>query len=148
MHEEILIIAKKPSRGNNQKCFDYPCGQPAVIWAEVQAQKLRSGPRHLKVCGRGHLRPESGLPKTVGHKDFLEVLWESETVSANRVAAINPPINDTDPIRKFSIDPGIHTNLQNSAELSPGLAPRIFFIFAPLLREEGGGGFRGEGEFL
>ena len=30
-----------------------------------------------------------------------------------------------------------------------GLAPRIFFIFAPLLREEGGGGgVRGEGEFL
>ena len=31
---------------------------------------------------------------------------------------------------------------------SAGLAPRIFFIFAPLLREEGWGGFRGEGEVL
>ena len=27
-------------------------------------------------------------------------------MSANRVAAINPPIEDTDPIRKFSIDFG------------------------------------------
>ena len=33
-------------------------------------------------------------------------IWESETVAANRVAAINPPIDDTDSIRKFSIDPG------------------------------------------
>ena len=29
-----------------------------------------------------------------------------------------------------------------------GLAPRIFFIFAPLLREEGGGGAEGRGFFL
>ena len=28
-----------------------------------------------------------------------------------------------------------------------GLAPRIFFIFAPLLREEGGGGSEGRGNF-
>ena len=33
-------------------------------------------------------------------------------MAANRVAAID----DTDPIRKFSIDPGIYTNLQNPAE--------------------------------
>ena len=40
------------------------------------------------------------------------IFWESETVAANRVAAIDPPIDDTDPIRKFSIDPGSHTDLQ------------------------------------
>ena len=35
-------------------------------------------------------------------------------VSANRVAAINPPIDDTDPIRKFSIDPpGVTRTGQN-----------------------------------
>ena len=37
---------------------------------------------------------------------------------------------------------------RNTAQSLSGLAPRIFFIFAPLLREEGGGGLRGEGEFL
>ena len=40
-------------------------------------------------------------------------------VSANRVAAINPPIDDTDPIRNFSIDLGSHTDWQNPAEFSP-----------------------------
>ena len=41
-------------------------------------------------------------------------------VAANRVAAINPPIDNTEePIRKFSIDPGSHTDLQNPAELTP-----------------------------
>ena len=39
-------------------------------------------------------------------------------MSANRVAAINPPIDDTDPIRKFSIDPGSHTDWQKQAEFS------------------------------
>ena len=37
-------------------------------------------------------------------------------MSANRVAAINPPIDDTDPIRKFSIDPGSHTDWQKQGE--------------------------------
>ena len=46
-------------------------------------------------------------------------LWDSETVAANRVAAIHPPIDDTDPIWKFSFDPGRHTDLQNPAEFSP-----------------------------
>ena len=39
--------------------------------------------------------------------------------AANRVAAINPPIDDTDPIRKFSIDPGATRtgkNKQNSLQ--------------------------------
>ena len=36
----------------------------------------------------------------------------------NRVAAINPRIDDTDPIRKISIEPGSHTDPQNPAELS------------------------------
>ena len=40
------------------------------------------------------------------------------TVAANRVAAMNPPIDDTDPIGKFSIDPGSHADLQNPAEFS------------------------------
>ena len=39
-------------------------------------------------------------------------------MSANKVAAINPSINDTDPIRKFSIDPGGHTDWQKQAEFS------------------------------
>ena len=36
---------------------------------------------------------------------------------------------------------------EKSALNLTGLAPRIFFIFPPFLRE-GGGGVRGEGEFL
>ena len=58
-------------------------------------------------------------------------LWESETVAANRVAAINPPIDDTFPIRKFRIDPGIHTNLQNPAEFSPKGKPIRNFSIDP-----------------
>ena len=46
------------------------------------------------------------------------LLWELETVAANKVAAINPPVDDTDPTRKFSIDPRIHMDLQNPAEFS------------------------------
>ena len=39
-------------------------------------------------------------------------------MAANRVAAINPPIDDTDLIRKFSVDPGSHMGLPNLAESS------------------------------
>ena len=39
------------------------------------------------------------------HDEVLGCL-RSEMVAANLVAAINPPIDDMDPIRKFSIDPG------------------------------------------
>ena len=59
------------------------------------------------------------------------LVWESETVSANRVAAINPPIDDTDPIRKFSIDFGSHTDLQNAAEFSPQGKPIRNFSIDP-----------------
>ena len=52
-------------------------------------------------------------------------------VAANRVAAINPPIDDTDPIRKFSIDPGSHTDLQNPAEFSPKGKPIRNFSINP-----------------
>ena len=59
-------------------------------------------------------------------------IWESEKVAANRVAAINPPIDDTDPIRKFSIDPGIHKNLQNPVEFSKREAD-MEFQYRPLI---------------
>ena len=36
-------------------------------------------------------------------------------MSANRVAAINPPIHVTDPIRKFSIDPGMSHRLAKTS---------------------------------
>ena len=40
-------------------------------------------------------------------------------------------------------------HVHNVKLYSSGLAPRIFFIFAPLLREEGrGGGSEGSGESL
>ena len=54
-------------------------------------------------------------------------------VSANRVAAINPPIDDydTDPIRKFSIDSGSHTDWQNPAEFSPKGKPIRNFSIDP-----------------
>ena len=52
-------------------------------------------------------------------------------VSANRVAGINPPIDDTDPIRKFSIDPGSHTDWQNPAEFSPKGRPIRNFSIDP-----------------
>ena len=58
-------------------------------------------------------------------------ILESEMVAANRVAAINPPIDDADPIQKFSIDPGIHTNLQNPAEWSPKGKPIRNFSIDP-----------------
>ena len=50
---------------------------------------------------------------------LVPTVWESEMVTANRVAAVDPPIDDTDPIRKFSIDPGSHIDLQNPAKFSP-----------------------------
>ena len=62
---------------------------------------------------------------------LLHCLWESEMVSANRVAAINPPIDDTDPIRKFSIDSGSHTDWQNPAEFSPKGKPIRNFSIDP-----------------
>ena len=48
----------------------------------------------------------------IGDRKHLRTFRESETVAANRVTAINPPIDATDPIRKFSIDPGSHTDSQ------------------------------------
>ena len=42
-----------------------------------------------------------------------------------------PPIDDTDPIRKFSIDPGSHTDLQNPAEFSPKGKPIRNFSIDP-----------------
>ena len=53
-------------------------------------------------------------------------------VAANRVAAVNPPIDDTDPIRKFSIDPGGHTDLQTAAEFSPKGKPIRNFSIDPM----------------
>ena len=52
-------------------------------------------------------------------------------MSANRVAAINPPIDDTDPIRKFSIDSGSHTDWQKQAEFSPKGKPIRNFSINP-----------------
>ena len=53
-------------------------------------------------------------------------------MSANRVAAINPPIDDTDPIRKFSIDPRSHTDWQKQAEFSPKGKPIRNFSIDPI----------------
>ena len=54
-------------------------------------------------------------------------------VSANRVAAINPPIDDTDPIRKFGycIDPGAARTGKNTAEFSPKGKPIRNFSIDP-----------------
>ena len=65
----------------------------------------------------------------------MATLWESEMVAANRVAAINPPIDDTDPIRNFSIDPGSHTDWQNQAEFSPKGRPIRNFSIDPHRRD-------------
>ena len=40
-------------------------------------------------------------------------------MAANRVVAINSPIDDTDPIRKFNVDPGSQMDKHNPAEFSP-----------------------------
>ena len=48
----------------------------------------------------------------------VAALWASETGAANRVAAINPPIDDTDPMRKFSIDRKLHGLAKPSKILS------------------------------
>ena len=58
-------------------------------------------------------------------------IWESEMVAANRVAAINSPVNDTDPTRKSSIDPGSLMDLQNPAEVSPKGKPIWNFSIDP-----------------
>ena len=42
-----------------------------------------------------------------------------------------PPIDDTDPIRKFSIEPGSHSDLQNPAEFSPKGKPIRNFSIDP-----------------
>ena len=42
-----------------------------------------------------------------------------------------PPIDDTEPIRKFSIDPRSHTDLQNPAEFSPKGKPIRNFSIDP-----------------
>ena len=54
--------------------------------------------------------PVSGSGSVLFSLHPLQKITKLETVAATRVAAINPPINDTDLIRKFSIDPGIHMN--------------------------------------
>ena len=58
-------------------------------------------------------------------------IWKSETVDANQVTAINPPIDDTDPIRTFSVDARSHTNLQNPAEFSSKGKPIRNFSIDP-----------------
>ena len=58
-------------------------------------------------------------------------------MSANRVAAINPPIDDADLIRKFSIDPGSHTDWQKHAEFSPKGKPIRNFSINPTHRRYG-----------
>ena len=52
-------------------------------------------------------------------------------MSANRVAAIKPPIDDTDTIRKFSIDPESHSDWQKQAEFSPKGKPIRNFSIDP-----------------
>ena len=46
-------------------------------------------------------------------------LCESETVAANRVAAINPPIDDTDPIRNSVSTPEATRTCKTQRKLSP-----------------------------
>ena len=82
---------------------------------------LREHPGTLPELREWPFRSESVFPEIGGARRLLIYVchfWESETVEANRVAAMNPPIDDTDPIRKFSSDPGSHTHLQNPAEFS------------------------------
>ena len=88
---------------------------------EFPEMKGRSCRRHLLEAS--YKRPQmASLIRRRRRTKFIREFpapRDSETVSANRVAAINPPIDDTDPIRKFSIDPGSHMDLQNPAEVSP-----------------------------
>ena len=55
----------------------------------------------------------------------------SRKSALTRVAAINPPFDDTDPIRKFGIDSGSHTDWQNPAEFSPKGKPIRNFSIDP-----------------
>ena len=98
--------------------------------AQVVRRHSENGSSHSENCFLNSELPRE-YPKTLPELRewpftprayFLKSGWslcESETVAANRVAAINPPIDDTDPIRKFGIDPRSHTDLQNPAEFSP-----------------------------
>ena len=71
------------------------------------------------------------IPSSLAHVTTGRIIWGSEMVSANRVAAIPPPIDDTDPIRNFSIDPGSRTDWQNQAEFSPKGRPIRNFSIDP-----------------
>ena len=80
---------------------------------------------------RGTPKLKMGFREMSSKMVVVVFVWELETVSANRVAAINAPINDTDPIRKFGIDPGSHTDLQNPAKFSPKGKPIRNFSMDP-----------------
>ena len=123
--------------------------------AKKRAQRLTFWVRHRRV-GWGSSTRRGGVEKFVPSLESLSFLgfqggtkgmsqefcrdvpdpwgcsiWESEMVAANRVAAMNPPIDDTDPIRKFSIDPRSHTDLQNPAEFFPKGKPIRNFSIDP-----------------
>ena len=52
-------------------------------------------------------------------------------VAVNRVAAINPPIEHADPIRKFSIDPASHTDLQKPSRILSKREAHTEFQYRP-----------------
>ena len=82
--------------------------------------------------------PRSTVQNIINHTPGKLTDWELFVKSenrrrANRVAAINPPIDDTDLIWKFSIDPGSHTVLQNLIEFSLKGKPIRNFSIDPAL---------------
>ena len=87
--------------------------------------QYRFAPPTNSFCDKldGHSAPSFCVLPAVGPPALELLSGKSEMVAANRVAALNPPIDDTDPIWKFSIDPGSHTHWQNPAEFSPKEKP-------------------------
>ena len=82
------------------------------MWNEKFAKHPETSPKNVKPCS---------------------VAWNLEIRNGDgkQGRGNQPPIDDTDPIRKFSIDPGCHTDLQNPAELSPKGKPIQNFSIDP-----------------
>ena len=73
----------------------------------------------------------AGYPADMPGPFVRTALQETETAPEDRVAAINPPIDDADPIWKFSIDPESHTDWQKPAKFSPKGKPIRNFSIDP-----------------
>ena len=84
-------------------------------------------PRNTLLWGGGNVGFSTPKPSFPDFGDFDPCKGRTDS----QVASINPPIDDTGPIWKFSIDPRSHTDLQNPADFSPKGKPIRNFSIDP-----------------